>query len=52
VTLTDMSGNKTKVAREEIQSLAASPTSLMPEGLLDALTHEQTRDLIAYLMAK
>jgi putative heme-binding domain-containing protein len=52
VTMLDAAGNKTKVAREEIKSLIASPVSLMPEGLLNALTPEQTRDLFAYLMAK
>ena len=52
VTMLDAGGNKTKVAREEIKSLIASPISLMPEGLLNALTPEQTRDLFSYLMAK
>jgi len=52
VTMLDMVGNKTKIAREEIKSLAALPTSLMPEGLLNALSTDQTRDLFTYLMAK
>jgi putative membrane-bound dehydrogenase-like protein len=52
VTLQDALGNVTKVARQDIQFLTASPTSLMPEGLLDALTPEQVRDLFAYLMKK
>ncbi len=52
VTMLDAAGNKTKVAREDIQSRVASPISLMPEGLLNALTPEQTRDLFTYLMAK
>lgn len=52
VTMLDAAGNKTKVAREDIKSLIASPTSLMPEGLLNALNPEQTRDLFSYLMAK
>ncbi len=52
VTMLDAAGNKTKIAREDIKSLIASPTSLMPEGLLNALTPEQTRDLFTYLMAK
>ena len=52
VTIMDPLGNKTKVARQDIQSLIASPLSLMPEGLLEALTLEQTRDLFAYLMKK
>jgi putative heme-binding domain-containing protein len=48
----DPAGNKTKVAREDIQSLTASPISLMPEGLLNTLTTEQTRDLFTYLKSK
>ncbi len=52
VTMKDAAANKTKVAREDIKSLIASPISLMPEGLLNALTVEQTRDLFTYLMAK
>ena len=52
VVMLDAAGNKTKIAREDIQSLVASPTSLMPEGLLNALSPEQTRDLFTYLMAK
>jgi putative heme-binding domain-containing protein len=52
VTMLDAGGNKTKIAREDIKSLIASPISLMPEGLLNSLTPEQTRDLFTYLMAK
>ncbi len=52
VTMLDALGNKSKIARQDIKSLVASPMSLMPEGLLNALTAEQTRDLFAYLMAK
>ena len=37
---------------EDVKALIASPISLMPEGLLNALTPEQTRDLFTYLMAK
>jgi putative heme-binding domain-containing protein len=52
VTMLDAAGNKSKIARQDIKTLVASPTSLMPEGLLNALTPEQTRDLFSYLMAK
>ena len=38
------------VERGEVASLRESSVSLMPEGLLEALTPEQARDLIAYLM--
>ncbi len=40
------------VERSEIESMQESPLSLMPEGLFEALSPEQTRDLIAYLMTK
>ena len=40
------------VERAEIAGVRESAVSLMPEGLLEALTLEQARDLIAYLMHK
>jgi putative membrane-bound dehydrogenase-like protein len=52
VTVLDALGNQTKIARQDLQSRTASAMSLMPEGLLDALTPEQVRDLFAYLMKK
>jgi putative heme-binding domain-containing protein len=36
--------------RDEIQSITASALSMMPEGLLDSLTQDEARDLVAYLM--
>jgi len=38
------------VEKAEVSELQASNLSLMPEGLLDPLSLEQTRDLVAYLM--
>lgn len=38
--------------RNDIESVQESTLSLMPEGLLEALTPEQQRDLLAYLMHK
>ncbi len=35
-----------------IANTRASTLSMMPEGLLDAISPEQTRDLIAYLMSR
>lgn len=52
VTMLDLAGTRTSFAREQIESLQASHTSLMPEGLLDAMDPKQVRDLFAYLMAK
>jgi putative membrane-bound dehydrogenase-like protein len=36
--------------KSEVTETQTLPNSIMPEGLLNALTPEQTRDLIAYLM--
>jgi putative heme-binding domain-containing protein len=52
VTIRDATGAEKKIARGEIKSMVASTTSLMPEGLLDPLTTQQTLDLFAYLRAK
>ena len=38
------------VERGEVAGLRESTLSLMPEGLLEALSPEQARNLIAYLM--
>lgn len=38
------------VDRQEIANLETSPVSMMPEGLLNALSPDQVRDLLAYLM--
>lgn len=38
------------VERKEIVKQETSPVSMMPEGLLNALTPDQVRDLLAYLM--
>lgn len=35
--------------RSEIEALRPSPSSLMPDGLLETLTQTEIRDLIAYL---
>ncbi len=39
------------LAQDEIEEIRQSNLSLMPERMLDALTAEQARDLIAYLMS-
>ncbi len=51
VTLLDTAGSKTVLSRTNIKEMKASHTSLMPEGLLDAMTEQQVRDLFAYFMA-
>jgi putative heme-binding domain-containing protein len=52
VTIEDAQQVRTTVAKERIKSLRASPVSRMPEGLLDALSEQQVRDLFAYLQSK
>ncbi|MBS0260921.1 MAG: c-type cytochrome [Planctomycetes bacterium] len=42
-------GQSVVVPRSNIDELAASPKSLMPEGILKDLTEQQVRDLFAYL---
>jgi len=37
------------VPKSEIEARERSPLSMMPEGLLDKLTKEEVRDLVAYL---
>ena len=49
VTLLDAKNVRTTLARSEIEALEASPISLMPERLLDALTTQEICDLFAYL---
>jgi len=43
-------GQETVIDKQEIKSRQTLPVSLMPEGLLQAFTPEQQRDLLAYLM--
>jgi putative membrane-bound dehydrogenase-like protein len=49
VTLVDARGERTRVARDRVESLRELPTSLMPEKLLDPLTPQERRDLFKYL---
>jgi putative membrane-bound dehydrogenase-like protein len=37
------------VPKDEIEERRASPNSLMPDGLLDKLSKEEVRDLVAYM---
>ena len=49
LTLIDAQNNRTKVRRDDVETMHPSPTSLMPERLLDALSPPQRRDLFSYL---
>ena len=47
-----LKGGKVLVPRDHLQRLQASPSSRIPDGLLDPLSDEQIRDLFAYLESK
>ncbi len=49
VTIKDLGGQNTVISRAEIESMAASPISMMPPGLLGGLSDDEIRDLFAYL---
>jgi putative heme-binding domain-containing protein len=49
VTLRDVANQTTQLSREGMESLVATPISLMPPGLLLGLTDGQLRDFFAYL---
>ncbi|APW58923.1 PVC-type heme-binding CxxCH protein [Paludisphaera borealis] len=42
-------GKELTIARDEIETMEPSKTSIMPEGLLAPLTDQQLRDLFSYL---
>ena len=49
VTLKDLVGNESVIAKRDIAGQERSRLSAMPEGLLDAMTSQQIRDLFAFL---
>jgi len=49
VTVLDRNNQRHVLARDQIKELNPSAVSLMPEGLLEALTAQQVMDLFAYL---
>jgi putative membrane-bound dehydrogenase-like protein len=52
ITLLDAQNQRTVLDRAGAKEIIASSTSLMPEGLLEALTPQQVRDLFSYLQSK
>jgi putative heme-binding domain-containing protein len=50
VTLRDLAGQVSLLDRAEIETLEASPISLMPPALLAGMTDAELRDLFAYMM--
>ncbi len=51
VTLFDSNQQKTVIPRDEIEEMAASAVSIMPEEVLDKLPDNQVRDLFRYLQS-
>ena len=45
-----MPGSETVLEKTAVESREVLPNSLMPAGLLDGLSKEERRDLVAYLM--
>jgi len=45
-------GALTNVDRTQIEEMRPSPSSMMPEGLLDTMTEEEVLDLMAYLLSR
>jgi putative heme-binding domain-containing protein len=50
ILLRDLAGNLTKIKEDKVDALIASPTSVMPEGLLAGMSDQDLRDFFAYLM--
>ena len=51
-TYIDEKGNRFKVLANELLDIKAARVSIMPEKLLDGLTDQEIRDLVAYLAAR
>ena len=49
VTITGITGERTKVAKNDLVSLVSTGRSLMPEGLESVISIQQMPDLLAYL---
>ncbi|MBI3467981.1 MAG: HEAT repeat domain-containing protein [Planctomycetes bacterium] len=49
--LRDSSGAETRLRKDEIEELSRQPTSLMPDGLAEALTAAELRDVLAFLLS-
>ncbi|MFO0950324.1 MAG: family 16 glycoside hydrolase [Isosphaeraceae bacterium] len=44
--------NQTSIDRNKIEDMKPSPTSMMPEGLLNTLKEDEVLDLMAYLLSR
>jgi putative membrane-bound dehydrogenase-like protein len=52
ITLVDAKNQRTKVARDRIESMQESPVSLMPENIMKELKPQELRDLFSYLQSE
>jgi putative heme-binding domain-containing protein len=52
VTMRGANNQQTLLNKDDIDVLQATPTSIMPDGLVEKLTDGELRDLFAYLMAR
>ena len=51
LTILDAQNKRTVIRRDEVDEISESPISLMPERILEPLTDQQIRDLIAYVQS-
>jgi putative membrane-bound dehydrogenase-like protein len=51
ITLLGAKNERTVIARDQVESLEESPTSLMPDNLLTPLRPQELRDLFSYLQS-
>jgi hypothetical protein len=49
LTLADAKNQRTRLSRDQVEEITESPTSLMPEKLLEQLSPQELRDLFAFL---
>jgi putative heme-binding domain-containing protein len=52
VTILDAKNQRTEVPRDQVEAIAESSVSLMPENILTPLAPQELRDLFAYLQAE
>lgn len=52
IVIKDMANNKTALKQTDIESMTASPISLMPEGLTTGMSDADLKDFFAYLMKR
>lgn len=51
IVLSDASGAESRIRTDEIEEMAMTKRSLMPETTIQILAREEVRDLLAYLQS-